>query len=62
MENDLKTKLHAWKKRLGYSEASRRMVIAGINVSAAQKLLAGTYPSNPKIDMLKLIDKAMEAK
>lgn len=48
MDKDLKIRLEKWRKQIGYKEAKRRLKAQQISESMAQKLLAETYPNDPK--------------
>jgi hypothetical protein len=60
MKKDWKAQLKTWVTKIGSNEAGRRLVIEGLSISAAQKLLAGTYPNEPKTAMLEMIERAMK--
>ncbi len=60
MKDELKTKLDQWIIKIGRETAEDRLKKAGVSQSMRQKLLAGTYPSNPKIEILEMVDEAMK--
>lgn len=60
MDDKLKTKINAWTKRIGYKKAFKCLILGGISGSSATKLLAGTYPNQPKTETIMAIESAME--
>lgn len=60
MQDSLRKKIRAWREQIGYREALKAFDIVGIPKGTAQKLLAGTYNSQPGRLLLQAIDKAMK--
>ncbi len=62
MGKELLEKLSKWRDQIGYIPSIRKLRDAGLSNSMAEKLLAGTYPNQPKMMYLNAIEKAMKAK
>ncbi len=60
MPDDLKLKINKWMRRIGRKSAEKQLIICGVSLSAAQKLLAGTYASEPKRLLMEAIQMAMK--
>lgn len=56
MNKKLQTKIDIFRSKVGYKIALGELIEAGISKSAAQKLLAGTYISDPKRLLLRAIE------
>lgn len=61
LDRHLKKRILKWCAEIGRQEAETRLINAGLSLSLTQKLLAGTYPDQPKIDKIQMIEKAMGA-
>lgn len=53
--SDVRKELKGWAKRIGQSDASKLLIAEGVSPRAAEKLCAGTYPSEPKALREKLL-------
>ncbi len=60
MEKELEKRLSWWIAKIGKSEAERQLILAGMSGSTAQKLIAGSYASQPKRLLLKAIEEALK--
>ncbi len=60
MEENLKMRIIKWVDKIGREEAEKRLLAKGVNLSIAQKLLARTYPFQPKATILKQVLAAMK--
>lgn len=58
----IKQDLAAWIKKIGREDAGKRLVLAGIHIDTAVKLLNGAYPSKPKMEMENLIRGAINGR
>jgi hypothetical protein len=61
MNSDLKKKIKDWRAKVGYRVASLALVSEGISGSTMQKLLAGSYLSQPKPLVLNAINRAIKS-
>ncbi len=61
MSRRLKAKLSEFIDKHGRHGAEIRLIAAGISRSSAQKLLAGTYPNEPRL-LMHFIDQALNEK
>jgi hypothetical protein len=59
-DQKLTKRIEKWILAVGRSHAEERLLNVGISLTMAQKLLAGCYPYQPKIDKILLIEKAMK--
>lgn len=62
MRKDLIEKISKWRNQIGYTPAKAKLRAEQMSESMAQKILAGTYPNQPKGIYLSMIEKAMKAK
>lgn len=62
MDLALKTKVAAWRDKVGYTRAREKLLELGMSLSVVQKILAGTYKPQPKIDKIEMIKKAIRSK
>lgn len=53
-------KVQEWSQKIGQNEAYIRLLRAGLSQSLVDKLIYGTYPSEPGRLVLKAIDEAMK--
>ncbi len=60
MKSTLKNKMAKWREKVGYHIALQRLIDHGLSKSVGQKLLAGTYRSNPKGLYLRALEEAMK--
>lgn len=60
MKKKLQRKIDAFRVSIGYIAALNALMQAGLSRSIAQKLLAGTYPSDPKGARLRDIEIALK--
>lgn len=58
MGNDYKMIVSKMRNKLGYDLAKELLIGHGISNSVAQKLLAGTYPNEPKTLLMNAIKAA----
>lgn len=59
MDKKLVGKIGKWVEKIGHREANKRLVMAGVSGGMASKLIAGTYPNDPKPEYLQKIEEAM---
>lgn len=59
MDKKLQKKINAFRARIGYGLALSEFIAVGVSKSIAQKLLAGTYKSNPRGLVLKALEEVM---
>lgn len=59
IKGDIRDRVKEWADKLPRKIAARQLIRYGISISAAQKLLTGTYPSAPKTDMRLRLERAM---
>lgn len=59
-DKKLERKIEIWRKRIGREKAEQKLLKVGISLTMAEKLLAGCYPNQPKIDKIVLIERAMK--
>lgn len=62
LESSLKRNVYSWARSVGRRNAEKALTEAGVSLSVAQKLLAGTYGPNPKQDLEKAILTAISGK
>lgn len=60
MGKELKERILKWRIKLGYDTAKRQLLATGISNGVAQKLLAGSYPNEPKALLMQAIDRAIK--
>lgn len=56
---DYKKEIRAWAVRDGNDQVIIALATAGMSIAMAQKLVYGTYKSNPKQDAVEMIEEAM---
>ena len=59
MEKSLKMRIKEWVEKVGRQEAEIELKARGVSKSMAQKLLACSYPNQPKIDIINALESAM---
>jgi len=62
MKKKLQQRIDAFRNNVGYIPALNALMQAGLSKSIAQKLLAGTYPSEPKGLHLRAIETVLRGK
>jgi len=60
MNRDLSQKIREWRKKIGYTMALQALLKQGLSRSLAQKLLAQTYPGEPRGLYLQALERAMK--
>ena len=60
MESSLTVKILKWSSEIGRKNAGKRLVMAGVNIDTAVRLLNGAYDSTPKKELAEAIEKAMK--
>lgn len=60
MEKSLKMRIQGWRDKVGRQKAEEILKSNGVKRGTAQKLLAGTYPNNPKFELRSSIESALK--
>lgn len=56
----IKTRVLKWADRIGKTEAKDKLMAAGISYSVTAKLISGNYGPEPKIDVVKILEKLIK--
>lgn len=62
MTNSLKEKISKWINQIGRESAGLALLLSGIHIDTAYRILNGTYKSDPKKELMDKIERALTAK
>lgn len=57
--NELKKRVRAWAKEVGYQRARVELVSRGVGLSTTEKLLSGTYKPTPRERIAEALEAAI---